>query len=208
MKSRRKGFTLTELIVVIAILGILMAIVIPSWGYFMRRSRERTANAKAKVVFNAAQTEFTRIAQNERHALTVSNDNMELYLNEKDDADAEIYVGRGDFYFYWNGTNGIQVANDGKPDGITQNNNENAHIATSINNICGREGVYKVYVNNYNVQSVVYCSQTNGQYKGTYPRTMGSEQISDESAVRDNEVSAIDMNVIALNPAPAPAEGS
>ena len=61
MKSKRKGFTLVELIVAMAILGILIAIIVPSWGYFMRRSKERTANAKAKVIFNAAQTELQEL---------------------------------------------------------------------------------------------------------------------------------------------------
>ena len=167
MKSRRKGFTLVELIVVIAIFGILMAIVIPSWGYFMRRSRERTANAKAKVVFNAAQTEFTRIAQKERHALTVTGDTMELYLNEKKDAQEEIYVGTGDFYFYWDGSTGVQLNASGNTTGVTQDAQENARIATAINNICGTEGVYKIFVSNYNVQSAIYCNVENGTYKGT-----------------------------------------
>lgn len=209
MKSRRKGFTLIELVVALAILAILMAIIVPSWGYFMRRSRERTANAKAKVVFNAAQTEFTRLAQRERYALSVDDTIYQADDLDKQAASESLYVGEGSFYFYWNGTNALQVTSAGVSDTIVQNTHENAHLANAINNICGEEGVYKIFVNNYNVQSVVYCSQANGNYKGTYPRTMGSDQISNESAVRDHEVSAIDMNVIALNPPPAdpdPAE--
>lgn len=202
MKSRRKGFTLIELIIVISIFGILMAIVIPSWGYFIRRSRERTANSKAKVVFNAAQTEFTRIAQRERQALdAVARGNSD----EGVEAQSRIYVGTGSFYFYWDGSNGFQVTSAGDHDSITQNAHENTHIANAINNICGTEGVYKIFVNNYNVQSVVYSERANGSYKGTYPRTMGSEQISNESAIRDHDVSAINMNVVALNPPAAPA---
>ena len=47
-KQTRKGFTLMELIVVIAIMGILLAIIVPSWGYFLRRAHERDAGSKAK----------------------------------------------------------------------------------------------------------------------------------------------------------------
>ncbi|MDE7105032.1 MAG: prepilin-type N-terminal cleavage/methylation domain-containing protein, partial [Ruminococcus sp.] len=32
---RKKGFTLMELIIVMAIIGILLGILIPSWGYYM-----------------------------------------------------------------------------------------------------------------------------------------------------------------------------
>ena len=209
MKSKRKGFTLIELVVVIAILGILMAIIVPSWGYFMRRSRERTANARAKVVFNAAQTEFTRIAQRERYALSVDDTIYQADDLDKQAASDSLYVGQGSFYFYWDGAEAFQVTSGGDSDTIPQNDHENAHLANAINNICGEEGVYKIFVNNYNVQSVVYCSQTNGNYKGTYPRTMGSDQISNEGEVRDHEVRAVDMNVVALNPPPAdpaPAE--
>ena len=214
MKSKRKGFTLVELIVVMAILGILIAIIVPSWGYFMRRSRERTANAKAKVIFNAAQTEFTRIAQRERYALSVDDTIFQADSIEIQEANASLYVGTGNFYFYWDGTTGHQM-DSANPNVINDTNvQENAHLATAINNICGTEGVYKIFVNNYNVQSVVFCSQQNGQYKGTYPRTMGSEQISNENAIRNNAVSAVDaaaMNAVAIAPIPVtpePAEGT
>ena len=60
MKNSKKGFTLMELIIVLAILGILLTIMVPTWGYFITKSRERNANSKAKIIFNAAQTEITR----------------------------------------------------------------------------------------------------------------------------------------------------
>ena len=55
-KSRVKGFTLIELIIVIAIIGILLAILAPTMSGYFRKSRIKTANADAKLVYNAAQT--------------------------------------------------------------------------------------------------------------------------------------------------------
>lgn len=53
MRSK-KGFTLIELIVVIAIIGVLMAILIPSLIGYINTSRIRQAEANAKTAYNAA----------------------------------------------------------------------------------------------------------------------------------------------------------
>ena len=50
-KSNKKGFTLVELVVVIAIIGVLAAILIPTMLNYVKKSRLKTANANAKLVF-------------------------------------------------------------------------------------------------------------------------------------------------------------
>ncbi len=54
--GKLKGFTLLELIIVIAIIVILMSIAIPSINAYIRNSKMRDANSQAQQVYIAAQS--------------------------------------------------------------------------------------------------------------------------------------------------------
>ena len=214
---RKKGFTLIELIIVIAIIGVLAGVLIPSWGAYIRRARTRSQNLKAKTILNAAQTVVTDMKFSERKGR-----NKYLAQLSESNADAPLTAKRSlygavcstdpnctEWYYYWNGSDGVltdisgNVIGEEKSDrayGVTQKWNEK--LADSIGKILNEdELVYKIHVKNYKVMSVVSARFENDRYLGNYPKTLdeleeekGNDFVDD---IRDKKITGLtgaDMN--------------
>ena len=60
---KKHGFTLIELIVVIAIVGVLAAILVPAMMGYVKRSKITTANSASKEIFNALNAAVVEMSQ-------------------------------------------------------------------------------------------------------------------------------------------------
>ncbi len=81
--KNKKGFTLVELIVVIAILGILAAIAVPKFSGFRDTAAKQADEASMKVLEDAARMYYTENPDSNTGTFTSSSSsNLDDYLDE------------------------------------------------------------------------------------------------------------------------------
>ena len=73
MKTTKKGFTLIELIVVIAISGVLAAILVPSMLGYVKKSKVSSANSTASTLQKAINTTLIEVDEETQDAGSISH---------------------------------------------------------------------------------------------------------------------------------------
>ena len=132
--TRVKGFTLMELIIVIAIIGVLLGILMPSMAAYYRRSRLQSANANAKA---------QRFVSRDRTAADASGFAGVVEIAYFGDTGAAQYAENGNGYVGVDTTTAVSTA--------AQN------VVTAVNRTVsdGPEICWAVYIDNYIVKGAV-----------------------------------------------------
>jgi type IV pilus assembly protein PilA len=100
MKKNIKGFTLIELVVVIAIIGVITSILIPSMLNYVKKARLKSANANAKTAYNAVAEYISDAEANQNKSMFEalydftdgnSHSGIDCSSRPNSDADAAVY---------------------------------------------------------------------------------------------------------------------
>lgn len=153
--KRVKGFSLTEMIVVLAIIGVLAGIMAPSMIEYYRSSRIKDANADAKMVYSAAQTEVQKYFS------------MDRIAEESDKSLFKDLV----IISYDEATGSIQYSKQDSDALSTPADSDLAQcqaIVNAVNNtVSDAENVnWAIYIENYIVKASVSAETSNTTYVG------------------------------------------
>lgn len=189
-----KAYTLNEIIIVLAIIGILGSVSVMSMGHWISETRMNAANADARMLFNAVQTVVQDFKTQERD---------KLYF--KDGTSSGLHSLVDDFYMYYDSSVGEPVYTHFIYDvsdvlhlnpipeviGVTANfpielnmTKSDADLVWEIQRAIfsyyseAKQYYWGVYVKDSIVQSVVISENPNWRYVGAYPQSFWLDDVN------------------------------
>ncbi|MBQ8920627.1 MAG: prepilin-type N-terminal cleavage/methylation domain-containing protein [Oscillospiraceae bacterium] len=183
-----QGFTLLEMIVVVAIIGILLLVAVPAVTGYYTNSRLNSANSDAKVVFNSLQTimqeyEFAERSADESFFYGSSKTGTLLLMGDQG-LIKKAYVGSATSNFASDAEIGA---------------GSNPASATIGGRLIRLYPDYKTtawcaYIENYRVYGVVAASASDSHYIGGYP--LKAQFKDDADVTGSTTIANVDVSIM------------
>jgi type IV pilus assembly protein PilA len=162
LKKRFKGFTMIELIIVMAILAVLCGVLVPNGIAWIRDSKIKTCNSEAKTIFNTAVTVLQDYQLEGKVSKIVSNDGA------NNTATIVSVAGKDTAYFGKYSTSATKdneaVQKITSKLGSNFSDNSAWSVRVEVSNISDRN------TNTIKVLSTIFGDTENSMYVGRYPR--------------------------------------